>query len=70
MSCTEARMEVLLAAAGRAAAVVMIDGVLIGEGVPAAAAVLEGCKGAGAAVVDTDEGTVACAGSRYEVRVR
>ena len=70
MSCAEACMEVLLADAGRAAAVVITDGVLAGKDVLAAAAGVEGSRGVGAAAVDVGEGTKACAGCRYDVRVR
>ena len=51
-------MEVLLADAGRAAAVVITDGVLAGKSVPGAAAGVEGSRGVGAAAVDAGEGAL------------
>ena len=68
MSCAEARMEVLLAAAGRAVAVVVTDGVCAGTGVLAAASGVEGSRGGGVAAVGAGEGAVVRASSRYEVR--
>ena len=70
MNCAEARVSVLLAGAGRAAAVVFADGVLVWKGVPVPAAGVGGSRGAGVAVMVVGEGTVTCTGCRYAVRVR
>ena len=70
MNCAEACVEVVLAAAGRAVAVVVTDGVLSLTGMLAAAAGVEGSGVGGGAAVGAGEGAVVLAGCRYEVRVR
>ena len=49
---------------------VAAEDVRAGKGVVAAAAGVGDSKGVGAAAVDDGEGTVGCAGNRYEARVR